>query len=98
MTFLSLSSLRNDATVHLFFFFFFFSQGWINAFAAPAQQSLFISEGTRLKGAAVSGRWLILERQVQMHEKRLVLARLQAQISGRFTASLKHPFFSGLFL
>lgn len=44
MTFLSLSPLRNDATVHLF------SQGRINAFAAPAQQSLFISEGMRLKG------------------------------------------------
>lgn len=49
MTFLSLSPLRKDSTVPLF------SQGWINAFAAPAQRSLFISEGMRLKGLLSPG-------------------------------------------
>lgn len=49
MTFLSLSPLRKDSTVPLF------SQWWINAFAAPAQQSLFISEGMRLKGLLSPG-------------------------------------------
>lgn len=92
MTFLSLSPLRNDATVHLF------SQRQINAFAAPAQQSLFISEGLRLKRAAVTGRWLTSERKVQMYEKRLSLESVAvAKISGGLNAFLKHSFFSCLF-
>lgn len=55
--------------------------------------------GGAFKRAAVTGRWLALEREVQMYEKRLGMEGvLLAQMSGRLNAFLKHSFFSDLFL
>lgn len=92
MTFLSLSPLRKDSTVPLFF-----SQGWINAFAAPAQQSLFISEGVRLKGllSPGDGSACIGPRgaNVRKKKKRLGLESVVAAgRSGRLNAFLRHFF------